>query len=207
MAVKKEELAQRVQDSYRKLSEVATALNTASDKLGASISLLDLALKKLSLGISSWVHFNEVRYSDGISYLYEDVGYTKLGGKWGLAIRTVPGNEVADEQDDPESWPFNEAPRALRVRAVVKIPDLLEKLIADASAVIKTVDEQTEVVDALADSIADTPTNKRRNVAQMMADLQSVRKGPIRRVCGKHPSRANNWREFVGGLQSFQSKS
>jgi hypothetical protein len=60
------------------------------------------------------------RTPDGMCYYYEQVGFAKINGKWSLAIRTVDG-DVRDD-DDIESWPFNEAPRGLRVKAVYKLP-------------------------------------------------------------------------------------
>jgi hypothetical protein len=119
-------LFQRVQESFRKLSFVSTNLNAASDKLGASAGGLDAALKRLNLGISSWVAFSKWQSEDHFHYRSDDVGYTKAGGKWGLAIE---GNGNTNE----DLWPFNEAPRSLRTRAVAKIPDLLDKLIANAT--------------------------------------------------------------------------
>lgn len=152
MEVKKEALVERVQESYRQLSVAATTLNSASDKLGASITALDVGLKKLNLGISAWVHFSEWHYEDGFRYQYDDIGYAKIGGKWGLAIRTIAGNE-ADGDQDSEQWPFNESPRGFRVRAVMKIPDLFETLIKEAGEIAKTVNQRSDEVDLLTEAI------------------------------------------------------
>ena len=46
--------SERVSSSYRQLSLAASHLNIVSDELGKSISVLDAALKKLNLGISTW---------------------------------------------------------------------------------------------------------------------------------------------------------
>ena len=150
--IKKETLQDRVQESYRQLSVAATNLGSASDKLGASITALDLALRKLNLGISAWVHISGGHYEDGFRYQYDDVGYAKIGGKWGLAIRTVGGNE-ADGDRDVDSWPFNDSPRLLRVRAVPKIPDLLETLIKEAGEITKTISKRSDEVDLLTGAI------------------------------------------------------
>src|SRR5579871_464661 len=119
MEVQPVDLAHRVQKAYKLLSKVASDLNTSSDKLGASISALDDALRKINLGVSSWVHFSESHSEDNLQYSFEDIGYTKIGGKWGLSIRTVSGDERA-ELDHVDQWPFNESPRGLRVKAVKK---------------------------------------------------------------------------------------
>ena len=46
--------SERVSSSYRQLSLAASHLNLVSDELGKSIAVLDAALKKLNLGISTW---------------------------------------------------------------------------------------------------------------------------------------------------------
>jgi hypothetical protein len=154
MPVQKENLAERVQRTYALLSALASDLNASSDKLGASIAALDNALRRLNLGVSSWVHFSESHSEDNFHFHFEDIGYAKIGPKWGLAIRTVTGNE-RDDCDDVDEWPFNESPRALRVEAVKKVPELLDQLIQDANKMINEVEAQVERVDLLAAAIDD----------------------------------------------------
>src|ERR1700735_4513106 len=81
-------------------------------------------------------------------YQSDDVGYTKAGGKWGLAIRSVSGNE-GNGNTSEDLWPFNEAPRGLGVRSVAKIPDLLDKPIADATNAAEETAKKAETIDAL----------------------------------------------------------
>ena len=131
-------LSQRVQESFLRLSTTAANLNSVSDKLNASISNLEAALRKLGLGITSWVPFTSSTSQDGLSYWFEEIGYAKVNGRWALAIRTRSGHEAA-ESDDIEIWPFNEAPRHLRVRAVKKIPELIDKLNKDAAEIAEQV--------------------------------------------------------------------
>src|SRR5713226_9643527 len=81
---------ERVQASYKQLSLAAKSLNAASDELGKAISVLDAALQKLNLGVSGWVTLagNE----DGNNWWSRGVGYTKVGDKWGIALRKVSGD-------------------------------------------------------------------------------------------------------------------
>jgi hypothetical protein len=74
----------------------------------------------------------------------------------GLAIRNVEGHEGFDDEKRDE-WPFNEAPRALRVKAVAKIPELLEELIKDGTEMIAKVNEQVQTVDFLAEALNSIP--------------------------------------------------
>jgi len=135
-----ESLTQRVQASYQQLSAVATDLNAVSDELGKSINELDFALKKLNLGVSVWV---PIRSGDGMpedsSYWSEDIGYAKVAGKWGIALRTVHGDYSNPDWDRIEEWTFNDAPRLLRLSAIEKVPELLEKLSKEASETTKKI--------------------------------------------------------------------
>ena len=59
---------------------------------------------------------------------------------------------------------FNEAPRSLRVEAIDKIPDLLEKLIKEAEAIAKKVrakvSQATELAEAIQQTAVDVATKK-----------------------------------------------
>jgi prefoldin subunit 5 len=127
-------LTKKVESSYRELSAVAAALNTVSDELGKSVAELDSALKKLNLGVSVWV---KLRGFDGdptydTSFWSEDLGYSKIGGKWGISLRTVHGDICDPDLAVIEEWLFNDGPRTLRLSAIDKIPELLEKLSKEA---------------------------------------------------------------------------
>jgi hypothetical protein len=148
----KDDLSRRVQDSFRKIPVVATSLNNASDSLNNSAKRIEAVLKKHPLGVASWVKFTDSSSADGMAYYYEQVGFAKINGRWSLAIRTVAGDERADD-DKVETWPFNEAPRGLRVKAVNKLPDLLEQLVKDGNEMIQEVTKQVKAVDFLADAL------------------------------------------------------
>jgi hypothetical protein len=79
-------------------------------------------------------------------YDLDNLLYTKINGKWGFAIETLAGHAEADEHRVHETWPFNEAPRGKRVKAVKFIPELLDKLAKDAAAMVADVDEQSDAV-------------------------------------------------------------
>jgi hypothetical protein len=134
--------SERVSSSYRQLSLAASHLNLVSDELGKSIAVLDAALKKLNLGISSWSRLD--RWEDAFgNYSSRYLGYAKVNNRWGIALRTVAGNNNQPEDATVEEWLFNDAPRALRIEAVEKLPDLFENLIKEADVAIRKVKAQT----------------------------------------------------------------
>lgn len=160
-----EPLAMRVQRSFLELSEVASDLNSVSDELGKYASEIDAALKKLNLGIAVWVSFCDWD-ENGYDYYMEQIGYGKIDGKWGIAIRTVTGNHQWPDDDKTESWLFNDAPRRMRLASIEKLPEVLSELSRQSAETIKEirgrlaeVKEVAGAVKAAADATA--PEKKR----------------------------------------------
>jgi len=145
-------LPERVQASYRQLSIAATGLNSASDELGETISQLNAALEPLNLGVAAWVQITGDA-DEWDNYWSRDIGYAKVGNEWGIALRTRSGNAQDSEPDREESWPFNGAPRWLRVEGIGKIPELLEKLIKQAEETTKRIKQKTAEAKELAAAI------------------------------------------------------
>lgn len=133
MSTNGDSLIERVESSYHKLSTVASELNFVSDELGKCVSEMDSALKKLNLGIAVWVLIRGQQNEYGFES--EHLGYQKISGKWGIALRTISGIHGCEEDADIETWLFNDAPRMLRLSAIEKIPELLEKLSVEGAKV------------------------------------------------------------------------
>jgi hypothetical protein len=140
---------ERVQNSVRQFPLAATNLNTATDQLGASVGQLDAILKKFSLGVPTWVSFTEQGSEFGDEYYTEQIGYAKIGGKWGIAIRAIDGSYQFPGKESVEQWLFSDAPRLLRVNSVEKIPDLLEALLKKAAETAVAIAQKAAEVDTL----------------------------------------------------------
>ncbi|ADW70943.1 hypothetical protein [Granulicella tundricola] len=143
----------RVEGSFKQLSSAAQTLHSATDDLSKVIRQLDVSLKKLGLGFPAWVQVSGE--ADEVQYLSHDLGYAKVDGKWGLALREVTGNHLDTDDDAEEIWGFNDAPRALRVDAVGKIPDLLEKLLAQTEETTKKLQAKIAQAAELASVFSD----------------------------------------------------
>src|SRR5579864_541814 len=102
---------------FEDLAAAAAELNQVTDQLTKSIADLDAAIASLSLGVKCWVNIYEA--SDDPRWS-EELGYEKITGKWGLAIRVIenPSGRIDNQ------WLFADAPRDLRVQAVDAIPRL-----------------------------------------------------------------------------------
>jgi hypothetical protein len=126
--------------SYGRLAKSAAALNAASDQLGAAVARVDDTLRALNVGITAWVEIENLTNGEDEIYDKTELGYDKVKGKWGIALRRESGfldgpGELADE-----TWLFCDAPRALRMKSLPRFPALFEEL-------IKQVDDTTARVE------------------------------------------------------------
>jgi hypothetical protein len=149
---KSDNLNFRISASYKQLTAAATELNAVSDELGKFVTALDVALRKLNLGIATWLRL-ESREDGSGNYTKRDLGYAKIGSKWGIALRTMSGNHNSLEESNVEEWLFNDAPRALRIESVEKLPDLFESLVKEADAATRQIRTKTHRAQQLATAL------------------------------------------------------
>jgi uncharacterized protein YecA (UPF0149 family) len=143
---------ENVQIQFKTLATVASSLNTASNEFAKSVAVLDESLKPLNIGLSVWVPFAFADV-DPPDYDQDEIGYTKVGGTWGLAIRSVRGREGEDFEQVGGLWLFNDAGREMRLHSVEKIPDVIKALADKASETTKRIQQKTKEVRALAEAI------------------------------------------------------
>jgi hypothetical protein len=140
---------EKIQTHFKALSSVAHSLNTASDQLTKVVSALDEPLKKLNVGLTVWLTFRR-RDVEEWEYDEDQIGYAKVNGKWGIALRRIWGDNRADHFGDEGPWSFNDAPRDMRIAGVDKIPEVIEALGKEAFETTKTIHQKTEEVRELA---------------------------------------------------------
>lgn len=189
-------LAQKVQVCYLELSAIAFDLNGISDELGKSITEIDSAIKKLNLGVSVWA---EITSQENLPfYSSEEIGYAKIGGKWGIALRTVQGCHVEEDADKIEAWLFNDAPRSLRLAAIEKLPDMLRKLSAAAAETTKNLTSKLAEAQEIAAAVRNAADRAERavvigpkrgviNQGQQASEVRS----PGRRIINNVPEPSN----------------
>jgi hypothetical protein len=161
-------LPARVAEFYSQLSTAAKDLNDISDELGKCIAEIDVALRKLNLGVVVWV---PIREDSGVPeaswYWSEDIGYAKVGANWGICLRKVTGDyQGGDEAEEVESWLFNDAPRSLRISAIGKIPTLLEKLSKEAVKTTNDIRARLTDAKAVADAVKTAANQTRVPIAR-----------------------------------------
>jgi hypothetical protein len=130
--------------SFQQLSQAAASLNKATDELTETITELDQALSRLNLGVSVWVRV--IQWDDDRNigaYEREELGFAKIEGDWSIGIRRVDGHEESPDPDEVrEIWPFNAAPRELRLRAVNELPNLMDELGKAAAKAAEAVNKK-----------------------------------------------------------------
>ena len=135
-------LVESVDSLLPSLAATAVNLNESSQSLSELIERIDGALQRLNLGVSAWTVVSHGGNAI-VSSWSEDLGYGRTGRKsWGLMLRKV--EQHFPDIDQYDEWPFNEAPRELRVRAVKHIPNLLKKLDEASQELVKNLSASIE---------------------------------------------------------------
>lgn len=147
---------EKVHASFQVLSSLASSLNAASDEFIRVVTTLDEALGRLNVGLTVWVTF---RNGDVPSPYYDrdQIGYCKVNGKWGIALRHIWRDRAFGDQKREGPWLFNDAPRGLRLEGVDKLPDVVQALGEAASDLTNKLQEKTRQVRELANAIGEIP--------------------------------------------------
>jgi hypothetical protein len=160
-------ISEVVASFYSDLKTVAADLNAASDELGKCIAEIDECLKALNLGLTVWVPIRSGHgdpESGDDSDWSEDIGYAKWAGRWGICLRIT--ESFAGNENGPDVWLFNEAPRALRLEGINHLVTLLQKLNEEGLATAKMIREKTTGAQEIATAIskASRPLMPRRPI-------------------------------------------
>lgn len=144
-------MAEKPLMSFVQLSAAANSLNKATDELTETVCALDSAILNLNIGLAEWVKVAIFHDEEGRLYDRIELGWCKSEGMWRLSIRKLVGDEASPEPDEVrEIWAFNNAPRDLRLRAVEKLPQLVDQLGNSAARTAEAVSKKLEETRALA---------------------------------------------------------
>jgi hypothetical protein len=145
--------SERMAAALKRLVDSSKQLNAASDDLAVHVCEVDDALRALNIGIRTYVTYRHLDHPDN-TYYEEFIAFKKGTRGWGIAVGTRTGPQGADwEEVEYDEWPFNEAPRELRIEAVDALPELVEKLVVAADHTTKRMIVKTAVARELADVV------------------------------------------------------
>lgn len=147
----------KVEASLKQLSSLSKSLNEASDQLSKQISAIEVALNEYKLGVWVWAKkpiLTETEISDpdeqGRRFEYNfdhQLGYGKHKGKWGLLVSS--GWE-GDDGMDTKITPLRDAPREIRIKAMDRIPDLMDDLAQEMLSVTQEASKRAAEAKQLA---------------------------------------------------------
>jgi len=104
-------------------------LNRFTDELTVHVEQIESIVNDLNIGLRAFVIAESLADEEHRSYHCIRLGYDKAGSEWGFTI-----DEFDEDARDPsnvanyQTWPFKEAPRALRLKVVDKIHELIKAL-------------------------------------------------------------------------------
>jgi hypothetical protein len=141
-------LPERFTSAFQRLQSSAKTLNTATTGFGNVIAFLNSTLEVLNIRVSAWVRIRGNEDDATGDYWHESVGWAKIGRTCGIALRESRGN-YHREDDVTNDYFFNDAPPSLRITAVDKLPELIDKLSRSAEKTARKLDEKTAVVEEI----------------------------------------------------------
>lgn len=148
-----------VQADLQKLTVAAKSINELSDELTREVAGIEAVVNKLNLGVHTNVQIETWSDEEGLNSSLWRLAYGKEAGKWGFFIECITTDQVGLRQGDPnaetyESWLFKDAPRENRIKAVGKIPLLLQALVKESNEVAAKIAEEIAAARELASAIA-----------------------------------------------------
>jgi len=153
MAAESPSPSDRISAAVQKLIPVAQKLNSASEGLSKPVADLEASLKRLNLGVASWTNLSKSEDSHGFHTEW-DLGYARHEGRWGIVLRHTKGSRSYPDQEDEDTWFFNDAPRFMKSKAVDMLPELIEGLVAVSDKTAEKLLRKTPVAQELAGAVA-----------------------------------------------------
>jgi hypothetical protein len=141
--------SERIATSFKELKSLSPDLHSAARELSKTINNFSDKLEPLDLGVSAWANIAAGEDDQSGYYWSRSVGYTKLGHKWGIALRQASGNHN-DAEYDETVWKFSEAPHWMVIESIAKLPDLFETLIERVKDTIIKLKARTKQANELA---------------------------------------------------------
>lgn len=143
---------------FDELAQRAVSLNRVSDQLTAQVDKIEATLKRFNLGVVVWIAIRDEAQEDG-SWSMVELGYCRVGERWRIALLTTSGANRSDPNPVKSFSAFADAPRQLRIKAVVFIQELLANLVTEADKLIAAISPKVETLGAIVTELENGTTN------------------------------------------------
>lgn len=152
----------KLRNSLHELASCADNLNSLSDQLTKQVTEIESSINKMGIGLTASVDTEKWSDENGETYNIWRICYEKYSGKWGLTIEHLWGHEGFGEGDS-ETLPFKDAPREHRLRAVEKIPELIDALVKKSKDFASDISDTASYAEELAAAFTKqaVPTSKK----------------------------------------------
>jgi len=131
--------------SVQRLSNLASKLNEATDKLNEHLAAAERRLSETRIGLDVWLNDGADRVpADPIAENNEDffiVGWTKLGEQWRLVAQKFEHDFATTGFRTAGPQPLMNAPRHVRMRALPMVVTIVERLGDEAERWLSDVEK------------------------------------------------------------------
>ena len=148
----------RITASFKNLVVSSDELVSATGDLQKVIDAFEKHLNSIKPHVATWHELSGNDAPDG-RYWHRDIGYAKVEGRWGIALRDVKGYYSAPDDEDFEVWLFKDAPQWMQIETVGKLPDLLDAIVKRTQDTTKKLRSKTEEARKLAEALAQAAMN------------------------------------------------
>lgn len=149
--------------SLSELAAISKTLNDESNRVNTLLNELERKLRALNLGVEAWAYQEPLSVSPSTFFDpdtekgYEEsrelvLGWTSVGEKGGLAVRTVSYIREEGEwirKDEGPLTPLLQASRSTRIAALEKTDVLIEALTLRARQVVASIEKAAQAIDKL----------------------------------------------------------
>ncbi len=146
----------KAQASLSRLFTSAKSLNEVSDKINAQIKDIESALVVQGIGVSAWIDLEtwSEESSGQTVKISTTLGYGKYNGRWALLY-----DVWCDQMDESQTSFLCDASRDTRIKALEKLPDLLDKLAEETQ---KLTQQATQSLTVAQEIVSALKTNGRK---------------------------------------------
>jgi hypothetical protein len=133
-------------ESVRRLEDLASKLNEATDKLNEQIEAFEERLSATRIGLELWLNDESDRIAADALGDWDDgyyvVGWAKIGDAWHLAVRRWRWNNDEGAMTAPTTPQLlTNAPRHVRMRALPLVLYIVERLGNEAERWLEDVEK------------------------------------------------------------------
>ncbi|HSS99110.1 MAG TPA: hypothetical protein VLK33_18875 [Terriglobales bacterium] len=142
-----------VSNLLKQLKTSSEVLNVSTRSLTDEVSFIEDTINELNIGVTTEVLCDKSVSEDGLLNTELKLRYGKETGHWGFVVSEHIEDQHFYSPDDRisnRSWTFRDAPRELRLRAVVKIPDLLKAMLRETNQLAERVSSSASFASDLA---------------------------------------------------------